>query len=182
MVAVAPAHGQTTLTAPVDLVVQSGLSLTLQAPPGFALGNATGGAQVLQATKTATANAPVCSVLVVSDPSPFGPGLMLHQGSGFQLFQRVQAGVTGGSLTPVDRLPQALLTFPAGASNEQLTLRVQQTIGASDPLRTGTYSKTLSLAFTRCDPTAPDTAVTEAPADFTNESSPKIDFKSSPAN
>jgi hypothetical protein len=58
---------------------------------------------------------------------------------------RVAAGTN--PLTPVGslRAPAPLVSYPAPVSNDTTALRFAQPIGASEPLRTGSYSKSLVL-------------------------------------
>jgi len=49
-------------------------------------------------------------------------------------------------------LPANLLTYSAPVSHDPVTVSFLQTIGASDPLRTGSYSKTLMFTLSTTNP------------------------------
>ena len=49
-------------------------------------------------------------------------------------------------------LPRALLTYAGPVSHEVVTLGVKQAIGQRDPLRTGTYAKTLTFTLSTTSP------------------------------
>ena len=44
------------------------------------------------------------------------------------------------------------MTWTGPVSNDAVTLDFKQSIGATDPLRTGTYAKTLTLTLTTTAP------------------------------
>ena len=48
--------------------------------------------------------------------------------------------------------PLTLHTYSGPVSNDPLTIRFKQTIGASEPLRTGAYSKTLTFTLSTTSP------------------------------
>ena len=48
--------------------------------------------------------------------------------------------------------PVTLLTYGEPISNDAVTLEFRQSIGANDPLRTGTYSKTLTFTLSTTQP------------------------------
>ncbi|WP_270028204.1 M64 family metallopeptidase [Solirubrobacter phytolaccae] len=49
-------------------------------------------------------------------------------------------------------IPSTLLTYPAPASNDEVTLSFAQRINANDALRTGTYAKTLTFTLSTTTP------------------------------
>ena len=63
----------------------------------------------------------------------------------------MQAGV-GGAFAPLCATPTALKTWAAPTSNEAVTVDFKQSIGASDALRTGAYSKTLTFTLSTTTP------------------------------
>ena len=95
------------------------------------------------ATVTSTAGD---ATLTVTDPA----GRRLVNGA-FSLAQPVQAAVSG-AFAPVGGSPLTLHTYGGPASNDPLTIRVKQTIGASEPLRTGAYSKTFTFTLSTTAP------------------------------
>jgi hypothetical protein len=48
--------------------------------------------------------------------------------------------------------PLELLTYPGPISNDAVSLQFRQAIAAGDPLRTGTYSKTLTFTLSTTTP------------------------------
>jgi hypothetical protein len=60
------------------------------------------------------------------------------------------AGGTGGGFASV--AAAALLTYTGPISNDAVTVSFQQAIGASDPLRTGSYTKTLTFTLSTTTP------------------------------
>ena len=64
------------------------------------------------------------------------------------------AGGTGGDYAAVGgaALPTQLLSYAAPVSNDAVSIGLKQSIGATDPLRTGTYSKTLTFTLSTTAP------------------------------
>ncbi|HWK28454.1 MAG TPA: M64 family metallopeptidase [Solirubrobacter sp.] len=133
--------------------VPATLSLTLGAtPPTF--GAFTPG---LEKDYTAALSADVVSsagdaVLSVSDPDTAHPGKLVN--GAFTLASALQVNAsspagTGGGLTS---LPATLLTYGGPVSHDPVTIGFQQHVGATDPLRTGTYSKTLTFTLSTTNP------------------------------
>jgi hypothetical protein len=54
-------------------------------------------------------------------------------------------GAVGGT-------PLTVHTYSGPVSNDPLTVRFKQSIGASEPLRTGAYSKTLTFTLSTTTP------------------------------
>ena len=96
------------------------------------------------ATVTSTAGD---ATLTVVDPAATG---RLVNGA-FSLAQPVQAAVSG-AFAPVGGSPLTLHTYGGPVSNDPLTIRVKQSIGASEPLRTGAYSKTFTFTLSTTAP------------------------------
>ena len=121
--------------------VPATLALTLGAPATF--GTFTPGvARDYTATTTATVISTAGdATLSVADPSTNAPGHLVN--GSFVLPQAVQAGVGG----PTAVLPAALKTWTGPTSNEAVTVTFEQSIAATDALRTGTYSKTLTFTL-----------------------------------
>jgi hypothetical protein len=61
---------------------------------------------------------------------------------------------TGGPLAPVggSANPTTLLTYSGPVSNDSVTLNFRQSIGANEPLRTGSYGKTLTFTLSTTQP------------------------------
>jgi hypothetical protein len=137
--------------------VPATLSLSLGAAPQF--GAFTPG---LGKTYTANTTANVISTagdatLSVSDPSSTATGRLVN--GSFSLVNALQASATsaagkGQALANVggSSAPTSLLTYSGPVSNDAVTLNFSQAIGANDPLRTGTYSKTLTFTLSTTTP------------------------------
>ncbi len=145
-------------TVDVGVTVPTVLSLTLGADASFgALApsvakdyGASTTAQVLATSGDAK--------LTVSDPSATAPGHLVN--GTYALSSPVQAKATsstsgaggpyadvGGSATPT-----TLLTYAGPANDDAATVSFQQHVGATDPLRAGSYSKTLTFTLSTTTP------------------------------
>ncbi len=89
------------------------------------------------------------ATLSVADPSATAPGRLTN--GAFSLTQPVQAAVSG-AFAPVSGVPLTLHSYAGPASNDPLTIRFKQPIGAAEPLRTGNYSKTLTFTLATTTP------------------------------
>ena len=137
--------------------VPATLSLTLGAPAGF--GAFTAG---IDSDYSASTTANVISTagdatLSVADPSSANTGKLVN--GAFALAQPLQArassaGGSGGAFAPVggSASPTTLLTYNAPPSNDAVTIGFQQTIGRTEPLRTGNYAKTLTFTLATTNP------------------------------
>jgi hypothetical protein len=92
------------------------------------------------------------AALSVSDPSSTATGRLVN--GAFSLPQTLQASANSSAFAPVggSASPTTVLTYSAPASNDAVTLNFRQSIGASDALRTGTYSKTLTFTLSTMNP------------------------------
>ena len=110
---------------------------------------------------TATTTANVVSTagdatLSISDPSTNVPGHLVN--GTFSLPSAVQAkaaspAATGSTaFSAVSATPLTLLTYAGPVSNDPVTVTFNQHIGASDALRTGSYSKTLTFTLSTTTP------------------------------
>ena len=88
------------------------------------------------------------AALSVVDPGA-SPGRLVN--GAFSLAQPVQAAVSG-AFAPVGAAPVTLHTYSGPVSNGSLTVRFKQAIGASEPLRTGAYSKTFTFTLSTTTP------------------------------
>jgi hypothetical protein len=91
----------------------------------------------------------------VSDPSATARGRLVN--GSFALATPLQAKAasalgTGGALAPLGDGPLTLLTYSGPVSNDGVTIDFLQSIGANEPLRTGTYSKTLTFTLSTTAP------------------------------
>jgi uncharacterized protein (TIGR03118 family) len=137
--------------------VPATLALTLGAPASL-------GAFTPAVVKdyTASTTADVLStagsaMLSLFDSDPTAPG---HLVSGaFPLAQPVQVDATspagtGGAFAPVGgaAAPTTLLTYTGPVSHDTATINFKQSIGANDPLRTGSYTKTFTFTLSTTNP------------------------------
>jgi hypothetical protein len=125
------------------------LALTLGASAGFGAftpGTARDYDASLAATVTTTAGDAALSVV---DPAGTSPGRLVN--GAFALAQPVQAAVNGG-FGAVSGTPLTIHGYGGPVSNHQLTIRLKQSIGASEPLRTGAYSKMLTFTLSTTTP------------------------------
>jgi hypothetical protein len=152
-----PATYGTSTDGGVGGSVPATLTLTLGPPASF--GPFTPG---LQKTYTASTTANVIStagdaLLSVSDPSSFGTGHLVN--GTFILPEPLQARArnaanTGTAYNNVgsSASPLNLLTWSGPVSNDALSIEFSQLVKANDPLRTGTYSKTLTFTLSTTNP------------------------------
>ena len=134
----------------VSGTVPATLSLTVGGPASF--GAFTPG---LARDYAATLGANVLSTggdaaLSVADPDATAPGRLVN--GSFALASPVKARIGAAAFEPVSGSPLGLKSYGGPISNDALTIDLQQTIGAGDPLRTGTYSKTLVFTLSTTSP------------------------------
>ncbi len=150
--AFATATGTGYAEAPVAGSVPATLSLTLGAAAAF--GPFTPG---LAKDYTASTTATVISsagdaTLSVADPATTNTGKLVN--GTFALPQTLQARAKTGAFAPVggSAAPTSLLTYSAPVSNDIVPIEFKQSIGTTDALRTGTYSKTLTFTLSTTSP------------------------------
>jgi uncharacterized protein (TIGR03118 family) len=98
------------------------------------------------------------ATLSVADPSTTDTGKLVN--GAFALAQPVQVnatspgGGTGGALAALggSANPNTLITYSGPISNDMVTVNFKQSIGSNDPLRTGSYSKTLTFTLSTTTP------------------------------
>jgi hypothetical protein len=95
------------------------------------------------------------AVLSVSDPSANAPGHLVN--GTFALPQALQARAlnarnTSTAFNFLSANPLNLLAYDGPISNDDVTLQFRQAIASSDPLRTGTYSKTRTFTLSTTNP------------------------------
>ena len=134
----------------VSGTVPATLSLTLGATPtfgGFAPGVTKSYESSSIATITSTAGDATLSVV---DPSATAPGHLVN--GAFSLAQALQAKAGTGAYAPVSGTPLSLLTYSGPVSGDPVTIGFKQDTGSTEPLRTGTYSKTLTYTLSTTNP------------------------------
>ena len=87
--------------------------------------------------------------LAVSDPGASAGHLV---NDGFSLPQALQVRANAGPFAPVGAAPSTLLTYTGPVSHAPVALDFQQAIASTDPLRTGTYAKTLTFTLSTTNP------------------------------
>ncbi|WP_053225748.1 M6 family metalloprotease domain-containing protein [Solirubrobacter soli] len=128
--------------------VPATLALTMGAPASF--GAFTPGLQkdYFASTTATVVSSAGDATLSVADPSTNAPGRLVN--GTFSLPEALQAaGSTSGTYAP---LPTTLKTYGGPASNDVVNVSFKQPVKASDPLRTGTYSKTLTFTLSTTTP------------------------------
>ena len=140
-----PATGSVGGSVPATLALTMGAPATFGAfTPGVARDyNGSTTATVISTAGDAT--------LSVADPSATNTGKLVN--GTFALPQTLQAN-GGGAFAPVggSAAPTTLKTWSNPTSNEAVTVAFRQSIAATDALRTGTYSKTLTFTLSTTTP------------------------------
>ena len=90
------------------------------------------------------------ATLTVVDPSANAPGRLVN--GAFTLAQPLQAQVGAAAFAPVSGTPLTLKSYSGPISNDPVTIDFQQSIGANEALRTGTYAKTLTFTLSTTTP------------------------------
>ena len=92
------------------------------------------------------------ATLSVSDPATTNTGKLVNDG--FALPQVLQANANGGAFAPVggSANPTTVHTYGGPVSNASVSFGFKQSIGSTDALRTGVYSKTLTFTLSTNTP------------------------------
>ncbi len=102
------------------------------------------------ATVTSTAGD---ATLSVTDPSTTATGRLVN--GAFSLSEPLQVQANTGAFAPLSAAagsPLALLSYAGPVSNDTVAIGFRQHIGASQPLRTGAYGKTLTFTLSTTTP------------------------------
>ncbi|HEX6022766.1 MAG TPA: M1 family aminopeptidase, partial [Solirubrobacter sp.] len=145
----------TSVDGTVDGTVPATLSLSLGAAPDFGQFLPGVGQNYTASTIATVISSAGDGVLSVFDPSPNARGKLVN--GAFALESPLQArassaGGTGSAHAPLGDEPTNLLTYNGPVSNDNVTVEFQQAIGATEPLRTGAYSKTLTFTLSTTQP------------------------------
>jgi hypothetical protein len=89
------------------------------------------------------------ATLSVSDLDTVNTGKLVN--GAHVLPRALQANANGGAFAPVGA-STTLRTYGGPVSNDAVTIGFKQSIGQSDPLRTGTYNKTLTFTLSTTNP------------------------------
>ena len=93
------------------------------------------------------------ATLAVTDPSANATGRLVN--GAFALSEPLQVRANANAFAPLSTTPGSsltLLTYPGPVSNDAVSIGFRQHIGASQGLRTGTYSKTLTFTLSTTTP------------------------------
>jgi hypothetical protein len=126
--------------------VPATLSLTLGTPASFGAFTPGVARDYFATTAANVISTAGDAALSVMDPSSTHTGKLVN--GSFALAQTLQAGV-GGTYAPI---PTTVKTYNGPVSNDAVTIGFKQSIGANEPLRTGTYSKTLTFTLSTTNP------------------------------
>jgi Peptidase family M1 domain len=135
--------------------VPATLSLSLGAPASFtAFVPGVGKDYAAAATATVISTAGDAA-LSIADPSATAPGHLVN--GAFSLPSALKAKASSALSTAtaggaIGNAPLTLLTDSGPASNDTVTTTLTQSIAATDALRTGTYSKTLTFTLSTTTP------------------------------
>jgi hypothetical protein len=143
----------TSADAPVGGTVSATLALTLGAPAQFGTFVPGVAAEYQASTSANVISTAGDATLTVADPSPVATGHLVN--GAFSLPSALQASGTGeGGYAPVGgaSAPTTLRSWSGPVSNDPVEIAFKQAIGATDPLRTGTYSKTLTFTLSTTTP------------------------------
>ena len=144
-------------TTVVNSTVTPTLSLTLGGTP--TLGTFVAG---IAATYTGTSTTTVTStagdaVLTAGDASPVAPGRLVNGTSALLAplqIKAASAGGFGGDFNPLGALsnPTPLLSYTGPVTRDAITLSYSQTIAATEPLRSGAYTKAITYTLATTAP------------------------------
>ncbi len=153
-----------TVDTSVGATVPSSLALSVgNATPAFGTftpGVAQTYSTSVAATVTTTAQS---STLSASDGSTTFPGHLVNTSTGgpYSMVQGLQVDATstnpaatgGGVFSDLSlHNPATILSYSQPVSNDAVTLGFQQGVGATDPLRTGSYAKTITYTLSTTTP------------------------------
>jgi hypothetical protein len=143
----------------VNGTVPATLSLSLGGPASFGPFTAGLGKDYLASMTATVVTTAGDAALSVSDPSATATGRLVNGAFALATPLKARASSAGGSgstafapLSTTAGAPLSLLTYNGPKSNDVVTIDLQQTIGASEPLRTGSYAKTLTFTLSTTTP------------------------------
>jgi hypothetical protein len=146
-----PANNTTTVGGDVT----PSLSLSLGAPATFGAFTAGIAKDYLASTTANVVSTAADAALSIADGSATAPGHLVN--GTFVMPQALQVHATDAanpttSFAPVAAAPVTLLTYTAPISNDAVALEFKQPIAAGDALRSGSYTKTLTLTLATTTP------------------------------
>jgi hypothetical protein len=139
----------------VSGTVPGTLALTVGPPASFGAFTAGVAREYLANTTANVVSTAGDATLSVADPAATNAGHLIN--GAFTLPQALQARARNAAnpatvFAPVSNAPLSLLSYGGPISNDPVSLDFRQLIGAADPLRTGTYSKTLVFTLSTTAP------------------------------
>ena len=145
----------TDVPVPVGAAVPAQLNLTLSSAAAFSPFIPGVGKDYTASTTANVVSTAGDAALTVADASATAPGHLVN--GAFSLPAALKAAATspaGTSAGPgtVSGAPLNLLTYSGPTSNDAVTVNFTQSIGATDALRTGAYSKTLTFTLSTTTP------------------------------
>jgi hypothetical protein len=132
-------------------------TLTLSLGPAPAFGSFVPGVSrtyLAHSTATATSTAGNAT-LTVADTTGDRPGRLVNGAFALKLGLQAQASSpkgAGAGYGSVGANPLTLLTYAGPVTNDPITLDFRQSVGATEGLRTGSYSKTLTFTLSTTQP------------------------------
>ena len=139
-------------TGGVGGTVAATLSLVLGTPGTFGAFTPGLAKDYLASTTATVISTAGDATLTVADPSATATGHLVN--GTFSLPQTLQTRAGSRTYAPVggSASPTSLFTWTAPVSNFVVPVEFQQSIGATDALRTGTYAKTLTFTLSTTTP------------------------------
>jgi hypothetical protein len=134
-------------TGTVSGTVPATLSLTLGAAPSFGAFTPGVAKDYFASTTASVTSTAGDAALVVQDASPFYTNHLVNGASA--LPQELQVRNNAGAF---QTMPAGIRFWGAPTSSETVPVDLKQSVGADDPLRTGSYSKTLTFTLSTTTP------------------------------
>jgi len=142
-------------TAPVGGTVPATLSLTLGTPASFGTFLPGVSRTYLASTTANVTSSAGDATLTVTDPSTTSPGRLVNGAFALRLGLQAQGSSalgTGSAFGSLSGSPRTLVTYGGPVANDTATIQFRQSIAADEPLRTGSYSKTLTFTLSTTTP------------------------------
>jgi len=131
----------------VSGTVPATLSLSLGSAPSFGAFTAGVARDYFASSNLTVTSSAGDAALIVQDTSPFFTNRLVN--GNFALAQQVQVKNNAGAF---QTMPAGLKFWGGPTASETVPLELKQSIGANEPLRTGSYSKTLTFTLSTTTP------------------------------
>jgi hypothetical protein len=132
---------------PVGGSVPATLSLTLSGQPAFGAFTAGVGRDYTATTTATVTSSAGDAALIVQDTSPFFTNRLVN--GSFALAQELRVKNNAGVF---QTMPAGLKFWGGPTASEAVPVELRQTIGANEPLRSGSYAKTLTFTLSTTTP------------------------------